>query len=418
MINIMVRLEQHFIFCKFILVAIKMPPTLVSVDLKKSAENQPIPMHNRWHPSIPPVARVRVGEPFRMECMDWTGGQIKNNDSTDDIENVDLAKVHVLSGPIYVEGAEPNDLLVVDFLDIGTFPQMEWGYTGIFPTTNGGGFLTDLYPKAAKAIWDFEGRHATSRHIPGVRLSALMHPGIIGCAPSMELLNEWNKRESKLVAKESITVPPRALLPEKIRALVGTLKGSEAVSVAREAARTIPPREHGGNCDIKNLTIGSRVYLPVYVPGANLSVGDLHFCQGDGEISFCGAIEMAGYIDLKLSLIKNGVIKYKQTNAMFAPSASRLTYGPHLVFEGISVDETGRQYYLDANVAYRQATLNAIEYLKTQGYTGEQAYLLLSAAPVEGHLNSLVDVPNSCCTLSLPLEIFDRDISPKVDVTE
>lgn len=258
--------------------------------------------------------------------------------------------------------------------------------------------------------------HFTSYLPIGVRLSALMHPGLIGCAPSMELLNEWNRRESKLVSEEPDSVPPRAHLPEKCGAFVGSLTGSEAVRVAGEAARTVPPREHGGNCDIKNLTIGSRLYLPVYVNGANLSVGDLHFCQGYGEISFCGAIEMAGWIDMKLSLIKNGVNKYKQKNPMFAPSVSRLTYGPQLVFEGISVDETGRQHYLDANVAYRQACLNAIEYLKTQGYTGEQAYLLLSAAPIEGHLSGVVDVPNSCCTLALPLEIFDRDISPKVDV--
>jgi len=238
----------------------------------------------------------------------------------------------------------------------------------------------------------------------------------LGCAPSMDLLNEWNRREGKLVSQDSERVPPLALLPETAGAVLGSLSGAEANRVGKEAARTVPPREHGGNCDIKNLTIGSKLYLPVYVPGANLSVGDLHFCQGDGEISFCGAIEMAGYIDLKVSLIKNGVSKYRQKNPMFAPSVSRLSYGPQLVFEGISVDEAGNQHYMDANVAYRQACLNAIEYLKVQGYTGEQAYLLLSSAPIEGHLSGVVDVPNSCCTLALPLEIFDRDISPKADV--
>lgn len=144
-----------------------MPQTIIRVDLNKPVENQPTPMHNRWHPSIPPVARVRVGEPFRVECMDWTGGQINDSDSVDDIANLDLTRVHVLSGPIFVEGAEPNDLLVVDILDIGTLPNSEWGFTGIFAKTNGGGFLTDHYPKASKAIWKFEGRHATSRHIPG-----------------------------------------------------------------------------------------------------------------------------------------------------------------------------------------------------------------------------------------------------------
>lgn len=69
--------------------------------------------------------------------------------------------------------------------------------------------------------------------------------------------------------------------------------------IANEAARTIPGRENGGNCDIKNLSRGSKVYLPVFVDGANLSTGDMHFSQGDGEVSFCGAIEMSGFLELK-----------------------------------------------------------------------------------------------------------------------
>ena len=74
-----------------------------------------------------------------------------------------------------------------------------------------------------------------------------------------------------------------------------------------EAARTVPGRENGGNCDIKNLSRGCVVYLPVFVPGGNLSMGDMHFSQGDGEVSFCGAIEMSGFLDLKLSVIKGGM---------------------------------------------------------------------------------------------------------------
>ena len=72
----------------------------------------------------------------------------------------------------------------------------------------------------------------------------------------------------------------------------------------------MPPREHGGNCDIKDLSRGSKVYFPVYVPGGGLSMGDLHFSQGDGEITFCGAIEMAGWLHLKVDVIKDGMAKY------------------------------------------------------------------------------------------------------------
>lgn len=144
-----------------------MPKTLIKVDINQPPENQPTSLHNRWHPEIPSVATVTAGEIFRVECLDWTGGQIKDNDSASDILNVDLTCVHYLSGPIAVKGAQPGDILVVDILDIGPLPGSEWGFTGIFAKENGGGFLTDHYPKAAKAIWNFEGRYATSRHIPG-----------------------------------------------------------------------------------------------------------------------------------------------------------------------------------------------------------------------------------------------------------
>lgn len=77
--------------------------------------------------------------------------------------------------------------------------------------------------------------------------------------------------------------------------------------IASEAARTVPGRENGGNCDIKNLSRGCAVYFPVFVPGANLSMGDMHFSQGDGEVSFCGAIEMSGFLELKCSVIKGGM---------------------------------------------------------------------------------------------------------------
>ena len=389
--------------------------TLIQVDLNNSPENQPTPLHNRWHPLIPPVASVDPEKVFRVECLDWTGGQIKDNDSAADIEHVDLTRVHYLSGPIEVIGAEAGDFLVVDILDIGALPGSEWGFTGIFSKENGGGFLTDHFPKAAKAIWKFEGRYATSRHIPNVRIAGMIHPGLIGCAPSEELLETWNKREKDLVDTDSGRVPPLANLPDERGALVGKLTGSLAEKVKKEGARTVPPREHGGNCDIKNLSVGSRLYLPVYVKGANLSVGDIHFSQGDGEISFCGAIEMAGWLDMKVNLIKSGVKNYNAINPIFSPGHFGPHYSDWLIFQGISVDEkTGKQYYLDAHVAYRRACLNAVEYLKTFGYTGEQAYLLLSSAPVEGRISGIVDIPNACCTLAIPTGIFNFDIKPKL----
>ena len=129
------------------------------------------------HPDIPPVATVAEGDVFRVECIDWTGGQIKNNDCSDDVKNVDLSQVHYLSGPIAIENAEVGDLLKVEILNLGCLEGDEWGFTGSFAQENGGGFLTDHYPKATKAIWDLEGVYCTSRHIPGIKFAGHIHPG-------------------------------------------------------------------------------------------------------------------------------------------------------------------------------------------------------------------------------------------------
>ena len=193
---------------------------------------------------------------------------------------------------------------------------------------------------------------------------------------------------------------------------MGRLKGEARDKAAGTGARTVPPREHGGNMDIKDLSRGSKIYFPVYVPGAGLSMGDLHFSQGDGEITFCGAIEMAGWLHLKVGLIKDGMSKYGIKSPIFKPSPVKPNYTDFLIFDGISVDEHGQQHYLDVGVAYRQACLAAIEYLKKFGYSGEQAYSILGTAPVQGHISGVVDVPNACATLWIPTEIFDFDINP------
>lgn len=397
-----------------------MAENVFQIDQSRSMFEQEVPGHNRWHPEIPAAATVRPGSDFRMDCREWTDGQVGNTDDANDIRDMDLSINHVLSGPVAIDGAEPGDILVVDILDMGPhLPQTApdglagagWGYTGIFDRANGGGFLTDHFPEAHKAIWDFHGIYATSRHIPGVRFAGIGHPGLFGCAPSHELLAEWNRRERALISTNPDRVPPLALPPEPENALLGTLADSEKSRVAAEACRTVPPREHGGNMDIKNLSRGTRIYFPVYVDGAKFSVGDLHFSQGDGEISFCGAIEMGGWIEFGVDLIKGGVAKYGMTNPIFKPGPVEPRYSEFLCFTGFSVED-GENYYMDATVAYRRACLEAIGYLQKLGYTGEQAYLLLSAAPIEARFSGMVDIPNACASLYIPTEIFDFDVYP------
>jgi formamidase len=400
-----------------------MPKVVFHVDQSKSMFDQEVPGHNRWHPDVPVTEWVKPGEEFRVECREWTDSQIGNNDSANDIRDVALDRCHVLSGPIGIEGAEPGDLLVIDILDlgpcqppqdVGAAPGQGWGYTGIFAKVNGGGFLTDHFPDAYKAIWDFHGQEATSRHLPGIQYTGITHPGLFGTAPSAELLKQWNDRERALIATDPDRVPPLALPPNEKDVLAGKAAGADKDKIAREGARTVPARENGGNHDIKNFTRGARVYYPVHVPGAKFSGGDLHFSQGDGEITFCGAIEMGGFIDFGCDVIKGGMDKYGiKTNPVFMPGRVEPRYSEFLTFIGVSVDhDTNTNYYMDATIAYRRACLNAIEYLKKFGYTGAQAYLLLGSAPVEGRISGIVDIPNACCTLYVPTAIFDFDVRP------
>ncbi|KAM0187556.1 hypothetical protein ACHAPI_011093 [Fusarium lateritium] len=391
--------------------------TAQTVSFDKPASEQPY-LHNRWHPEV------------RIECLDWTGGQIGNNDSADDVRDVDLTKIHYLTGPFDIKGSEPGDLLVVNITDVQPFDHSPWGFTGVFAEKNGGGFLAEHYPDAAKAIWDFDGIYCSSRHIPGVRFAGLIHPGILGCAPSAEILAEWNRREADLVSSMADSHPGKIVAqpPNVTNAHCGQADGDVSERIAKEGARTIPGRpEHGGNCDINNISRGSTTYLPVHVAGAKFSVGDLHFSQGDGEISFCGAIEMAGIITIKFDLIKGGMKSRGLKSPVYRPGDMGPFFSPsrYLIFEGFSVDEQGKQHFMDATVAYRQACLRAIEYLKQfgkiftisvdfaddSGYSGEQIYLLLSCAPIRGAIAGIVDIPNACTTLGIPIDIFDFDIS-------
>ncbi|CAH9118895.1 unnamed protein product [Cuscuta epithymum] len=416
------------------------PTLVVPIDMKKKPHEQVLPLHNRWHPDIPSVAEVETGQLFRVEMVDWTGGAIQNNNDAIDVKTLDLSTVHYLSGPIRLvdsDGipAKAGDLLAVEICNLGPLPGDEWGYTATFDRENGGGFLTDHFPRATKAIWYFEGIYAYSPHIPGVRFPGLTHPGIIGTAPSKELLHIWNDRERKLQESgpqslklcEVLHSRPLANLPLAKGCVLGKIQEGtpEWERVALEAARTIPGRENGGNCDIKNLSRGSKIYLPVFVEGANLSTGDMHFSQGDGEVAFCGAIEMSGFLELKCEIIRNGMKEYLtpmgptllHVNPIFQIGPVEPRFSDWLVFEGISVDESGRQHYLDVSVSYKRAVLNAIDYLSKFGYSKEQVYLLLSCCPCEGRISGIVDSPNAVATLAIPTAIFDQDIHPKANRT-
>lgn len=136
------------------------------------------------------------------------------------------------------------------------------------------------------------------------------------------------------------------------------------------------------------------------------------FSQGDGEITFCGGIEMASWLHVKVDLIKDRVAKYGVKNPMFKPSPTTPNYDDYIIFEGVSVDCKGKQHYLDTTEAYRQACLNVITYMTKFGYSREQALAILGTAPVQGYISGVVDYPNACATLWLPTDIFKHDMMP------
>src|SRR4029434_3351773 len=222
-----------------------MPETLIKVDLSKSAYDNDM-IHNRWHPDIPMVSWVSPGDDFIIETYDWTGGFIKNNDSADDVRDIDLSIVHFLSGPVGVKGAEPGDLLVVDLLDVGALKESLWGFNGFFSKKNGGGFLTDHFPLAQKSIWDIKGLYTSSRHIPGVSFAGLIHPGLIGCLPDPKMLATWNAREAELISSNPTRVPGLAnppFAPSAHARLAQPTTGAAPRKSAVRADRACRPRQ-------------------------------------------------------------------------------------------------------------------------------------------------------------------------------
>jgi len=360
---------------------------------------QPRLGHNRWHPEIEPLVRLDPGDDVILESAGYDDYQLRDDDSLVDVESIDLSRTHPITGPVHVNGAQPGDLLVVDLLDLA--PLSGVGYSCVVPAI--GGILKDVFPRGFKSVWYMRGAaYAESRHIPGVRIPALPHPGVIGVAPSAELLATWNRREAPLVGTGEAYGPNPA---------TALLRGNTDPTALAEAARTVPPRENGGNVDIKNLSIGSRVYFPVFVEGALFSIGDLHFAEGDGEATW-NAIEMDGVSWLRFDLIKGGAADRRLTSPVFQPGPFEPDFGKrYLTFTGFCFAQE-RQASNDCTFAAREAMLRAIDYITQFGYTGEQAYTILSVAPIEMRISGITDVPNACVTLSVPVDIFDQDILP------
>src|SRR5215470_12163096 len=239
----------------------------VEIDRSKRLKDQPATGHNRFHPDIPPILTVDEGEEVALETRDANDGQSGPGMTEADMERWEPTAVHPLTGPVFVKGARPGDVLEVEFLDIVPQP---YGFTAIFP---GLGFLRDLFTTPYLVHWQIREGWATSPKLPGVRIPGAPFMGVSGVAPSAAQVRTWAAREADLLGRGGFVFPPDA---------AGAVPARGAA--ATEGLRTLPPRENGGNFDVKQLTKGSKLLLPVSVDGACFSVGDGHFAQGDGEV--------------------------------------------------------------------------------------------------------------------------------------
>jgi formamidase len=338
--------------------------------------------HNRWHPDIPAAISVEPGDELVLETRDALDGQIGPDSTRDDVRGIDAARVHPLTGPVFVRGAEAGDLLEVEILDVA---PAAFGYTVQSP---GFGFLRSEFTEPFLARWEIAGGYARSEEVPGVRIRGDAFMGTIGVAPSRELMERSTRRERRLAeAGALVDLPSRS----------GAVPSEPAI--ADEALRTIPPRENAGNVDVKQLTRGTRMLLPVWVPGALLSAGDAHFAQGDGEV--CGqAIEVRATLRCRVGLRKGEA--REGDGLRFEGIAPAQPAGAYFATTGICVDTAE-----DLTAAARNATRAMVEHLSTTyGYTREQAYTICSVA-VDLRVSQVVDVPNVLVSAFLALSIFE-----------
>lgn len=296
--------------------------------------------HFGWNNANAPVLRVAAGETVSFEVVDAGGGQLSRASTVADVAALDFARVNPVTGPVYVEGAEPGDALLVEVLD---FQSSGWGWTAIIP---GFGLLAEDFPTPFLHITSYGAGGV--EFAPGIRLPLRPFPGTIGVAPAEPGLHS-----------------------------------------------IVPPREVGGNMDIRDLTRGAKLRLPVRIRGALFSVGDTHAAQGDGEV--CGtAIESPMTITLRFDVAKQVRLRRPQFEIPAAPTRHVDERGYHAT-TGIAPD---------LMQAAKDSIRDMIDHLGNEyRLPAELAYALCSVA-VDLRISEVVDMPNWVVSAYLPKAIF------------
>jgi acetamidase/formamidase len=206
------------------------------------------PTHSRWNRALQPRLRIAPGDTVHLECVDSSGAQVRPTMTLAEYLKIDRDRIHALTGPIFVEGAEPGDVLQVDVLEVA---HKGWGWTSV---VGGLGFLKQRFAEPFLFVWKLDGD--VSKSIVPAVVPLRPFCGVMGVAPAED--GEF---------------------------------------------RTRPPGVFGGNMDVRELCTGATLYLPVLNRGALFSAGDAHAAQGDGEVCING-IECPADVTLRFQLHK------------------------------------------------------------------------------------------------------------------
>jgi acetamidase/formamidase len=314
------------------------------MDAVSIHEVRPDAFNYVWDNSLVPALEVESGEAVELHVRDASDEQIRRGSGVEDVTKLDFSHVNPVSGPVFVKGARPGDVLTVELLE---FRPPAWGWTAIIP---GFGLLADEYPDPWLRISEVDAETATVRFADGISLPYRPFPGTIGVAPSEP--------------------------------------GEHPI---------LPPSRFGGNMDTKHLRAGATLFLPVGAEGALFSLGDTHAAQGDGEV--CGtAVEAAMDVVLRLSVRRDFEIQAPQYHlprgvlAQIEESSYHVctAVGPDLM-EGA-----------------RDAVRATISHLgERYGLDRQEAYALVSVA-VDLRIHELVDAPNWVVGAFVPESIFEE----------
>ncbi len=300
--------------------------------------------HHGWDNGIAAVTHIAPGDSLEFDVLDASGGQLGMASTVADVGRLDFGKINPVTGPVYVDGAEPGDVLKVTLL---SFAPSGWGWTANIP---GFGLLAEDFKEAALHLWHYDAKTL---------------------APA--LFSQWCK------------VP--------LKPFTGTI----GLAPAEPGLHSIvPPRRVGGNMDVRDISQGTQLLLPVEVRGALFSVGDTHAAQGDGEV--CGtAIESPMRVALQFDLIKRTALRFPRFTTP-GPVTRHLDASGYEVATGIGPD---------LMEAARAAVRSTVDWLtRERNMPAIDAYMLCSVCG-DLRISEIVDVPNWTVSFYFPRIVFE-----------